>query len=355
MRLVDAARPMFARHETFHPRYGWFRKAYSFAVWDRYVFTRKDAPVVIGVGKNMVRAIRFWGLAAKLLVEDPSAPNRRSPGLVPTRIGNALFGEMGWDPFTEDPGTLWLLQWLLLAPRSRLPVWWLAFNDFNAVEFDDNALDQAVEAQLEALSSWKTPHPTSRKKDVRALLRTYGPPVRSARTSIDDILDCPLRELNLIEISPATGRYRFVLGPKPTLPSEVVAYAALDYIARTGAAGNTVTLSRLAYDSGAPGRAFKLSETELLQALEPTLDRVQALDLVTPTGAAQLSWHGDPTLIAVDVLNGYYQASPPDMRAGTYGDQPVDAELIDALGLGSNPSEAERELQLSSGIVIGGR
>ena len=354
MRLADAALPMFARHETFHPRYGWFRKAYRFAAWDPYVFTRKDAPVVIGVGKNMVRAIRFWGLASKLLVEDPKSANRRSPGLVPTRIGNALFGEMGWDPFTEDPGTLWLLHWLLLAPPSRLPVWWLAFNDFNAVEFDDSALDQAVETQLEALSAWKTPHPTSRKKDVRALLRTYGPPARSARTSIDDILDCPLRELKLIDVSPATGRNRFMLGPKPTLPSEVVTYAALDYTARTGAAGNTGTLSRLAYEAGAPGRAFKLSESELLEALEPTLERVKTLDVVTPTGASQLSWQGDPTLIAVEVLNGYYQASPPDMRAGIYADQPVDEDLIDALGLGRDPSEAERELQLASGIVFGG-
>ena len=77
------------------------------------MFGRSDAPVIIGVGKNMVRSIRFWGLAAKLLVEDPEAPNRRSPGLVPTRVGHALFGEMGWDPFMEDPGTLWLLHWLL--------------------------------------------------------------------------------------------------------------------------------------------------------------------------------------------------------------------------------------------------
>ena len=29
MRLVEAAKPTFARHETFHPRYGWFRKAYA--------------------------------------------------------------------------------------------------------------------------------------------------------------------------------------------------------------------------------------------------------------------------------------------------------------------------------------
>ena len=30
----------FARHETFHPRYGWFRKAYSVAAQDPYVFNR---------------------------------------------------------------------------------------------------------------------------------------------------------------------------------------------------------------------------------------------------------------------------------------------------------------------------
>ena len=355
MRLVDAALPMFARHETFHPRYGWFRKAYWFAARNPSVFGRSDAPVIIGVGKNMVRSIRFWGLAAKLLVEDPEAPNRRSPGLVPTRVGHALFGEMGWDPFMEDPGTLWLLHWLLMAPPSRLPVWWLAFNDFDAVEFDDSNLDLAVETQLEAVSSWKTPHPSSRKKDVRALLRTYGPPVRSARTSIDDILDCPLRELNLIEVSAATGRYRFTLGPKPTLPSEVVAYAALDYIARTGTSGNTVTLSRLAYESGAPGRVFKLTETELSQALEPTLNQSDALDLVTPTGASQLSWRGDPTRIAVDVLNSYYRASSPDMRAGHCGDQPVEDDLLEELGLGRNPSEAMRKLYDGTPVAMGGR
>ena len=92
MRLVDAAKPTFARHETFHPRYGWFRKAYRFAAADPHIFSREDAPVRIGVGKNMVRAIRFWGLAAKLIEVDQGSSNRRTPGLVPTPRGHALFG-----------------------------------------------------------------------------------------------------------------------------------------------------------------------------------------------------------------------------------------------------------------------
>ena len=174
MRLVDAAEPTFARHETFHPRYGWFRKAYVHVVLDPEVFAREDAAVVLGVGKNMVRSIRFWGLAAKVVVEDGQSIGR-SRALVPTRMGHALFGECGWDPYMEDPGTLWLLHWLLLAPRSRLPVWWLVFNEIHAVEFTDTDLELGILVQLEAASEWAEPHQKSVYKDLSALLRTYAP------------------------------------------------------------------------------------------------------------------------------------------------------------------------------------
>ena len=175
MRLVEAAVPMFARHETFHPRYGWFRKAYAQVAADPRAFFGDDAPVRIGVGKNMVRAIRFWGLAAKLIVEDPRSPNPRSPDLTTTPLGDALFGEDGWDPYMEDPGTLWLLHWLLLAPPSHLPIWWLAFNEFHALEFTEDDLQAAVDTQLDLAAEWRKPHTSSIKKDVGALLRTYAP------------------------------------------------------------------------------------------------------------------------------------------------------------------------------------
>ena len=49
MRLVDAASPMFARHETFHPRYGWFRKAYASSARDPYG-RRLHEPAALNVG-----------------------------------------------------------------------------------------------------------------------------------------------------------------------------------------------------------------------------------------------------------------------------------------------------------------
>ena len=315
MRVVEAAKPTFARHETFHPRYGWFRKAYTFVAADAHVFSREDAPIRVGVGKNMVRAIRFWGLAAKLLEVDRGSSNRRTPGLVPTRWGHALFGESGWDRYMEDPGTLWLLHWLLLAPPSLLPVWWLAFNEFHAVEFADDDLYGAVTTQLEAVAEWNAPHPSSVRKDVSALLRTYAPAEQSRRSGIEDVLDCPLRELNLIGRSVATNRYRFTLGAKPTLPAAVLAYAALDYIARIDVRGNTVTFGRLAHEPGGPGKVFKLTEGELLAVLEPLAEETDAVALTASTGAIQLSWSGDPSAIATAILDRYYGCSLSDNRA----------------------------------------
>ena len=315
MRLLDATKPMFARHETFHPRYGWFRKAYRFTTTDPHIFSREDAPVRIGVGKNMVRAIRFWGCAAKLIEEKERTSNRRGSDLIPTALGDALFGGSGWDRYMEDPGTLWLLHWLLLAPPSLLPVWWIAFNDFHALEFDDDDLVGAVRAQIETVAEWNTPHLSSLKKDVGAMLRTYAPAERTGRSSIDDVLDCPLRELNLVGRSVGTNRYRFALGSKPTLPAAILGYAALDYGARTSIGGNTVTLGRLVHEPGAPGKVFKLNEGELLAAIEPLARESDAIALTTSTGAVQLSWSGKPSEIATEILDRYYGCFVSDIRA----------------------------------------
>ena len=335
MQLSEAAEPVFARHETFHPRYGWFRKAYVAATRDPYVFASEDAPVRLGVGKNMVRSIRFWGLAAKVVtgVPDPAAVSKRKPSIVvPTRFGEALFGEGGWDPWMEDPGTLWLLHWRMLAQPCRLPVWWLALCDFNAVEFELEDLGRTVLTQLRAVPDWKEPSESAVQKDLSAFMRTYAPTVRVGRESLDDAADCPLRELRLVGRSEATGAHRYKLGPKPTLASAVAAHAVLDWIARIGFTGQTITLERIAAERGSPASVFKLSAVDLLVALTPAVEASSSLDLATPTGVPQLSWKGDPAVIAAELLSRHYRVVPECPTAGPSGDKP--AERIDESNLG---------------------
>lgn len=114
----------FARHETFHPRFGWLKKGFDRASVDSEIFLREDAPVRLGVGKNMVRSIRYWCSAFKLLKDDQ-----------PTEFGRQLLGQDGWNPYLEDSASLWLLHWKLFEYPCQATAWNFACNDFRQVEF----------------------------------------------------------------------------------------------------------------------------------------------------------------------------------------------------------------------------
>lgn len=188
------------------------------------------------------------------------------------------------------------------------------------VEFDDDELEQVICTQLQ-VADWRTPHRSSIRKDVRALLRTYTPADRSARTGIDDILDCPLRELRLLGHSEATERYRFATGAKPSLPAAVVAFAAMDYVDRTAPETRTVTLSHLAQESGGPGKAFRLTEGDLREAMGAVAAESARIDLVNVAGVSQLTWCGSPRSTAFAVLDDYYGRSIDRSRAA--GEMPA--------------------------------
>ncbi len=298
MRLEAACQPAFARHETFHPRYGWVKKAYDAAAAGGDVFNSDEAVVTLGVGKNMVKSIRFWGTAFGVIA-NAAVPGSRTPKAVPTPFGELLFADDGWDPYCELPGAQWLLHWRLNAPGSIAPVWWLAMNEYSAVEFTPEELEQFV---ADRCRDWANPHHTAIHKDVSCMLRMYSSG-ESARATFDDLVDCPFRELNLLRPSPSEpGAYRFEIGPKPTLPAAVVAYAALDFISRSDSSSRVVNVSRLATEHGGPGRVFKLPEPELVRLLEEVGRESGDFELGSSAGAVQIAFDDDPDSIATALL-----------------------------------------------------
>jgi hypothetical protein len=82
----------FGRHETFHLRFAWLSKGFSALQKDQTLFENTDkATVTLGVGKNMVSAIRYWLRATQLIDVKTDEP---------TEIGNYIFdSKNGVDPF----------------------------------------------------------------------------------------------------------------------------------------------------------------------------------------------------------------------------------------------------------------
>ena len=282
------ANPTFAGHQTFAFRSGWLKKGMdaiqAAASGNDDVFASDDALVTLGVGKNMVQSIRHW-LVVTRVAEDPPERGRRR--LEPTALGAALFGSpsiraSGWDPFLEDPGSLWLLHWQLAGPGSLAFTWTWTFNCFREYEFSRQSLTDALLRSTEGRSP-RTPSRETIGRDVDCLIHSYA---RDMEGADEDALDCPLGELGLIRHS-LDRRYAFVVGPKPDLPPAVFYYAALSYWNWRHAGSATLSTHDLAYAEGSPGQAFKLDIDSVLAYLDRIEDATKGRLSFTDTPLVQ--------------------------------------------------------------------
>lgn len=294
---------VFARHETFHPRFGWLKKGFDLAKQDPDIFLREDAPVRLGVGKNMVNAIRYWCNAFKVLTVTESSKNSRSG--IPSDFGKKLLDEDGWDPFLEDPASLWLLHWNLLKPTCEAAAWYFVFNVFRGTEFSAEELMAQLQGYRDSLGSRVVD--SSLTKDISCILRMYVAQ-REKTGFVEDSIDCPFTELGIIHTAGESKRYTFRTGGKASLPAEIVVAACLEYARSSSHGEKTIAISRLLYDVGSPGMAFKLSESAICDALEQLCKSQNSIALSDSAGLIQFSFFEEPLKLAGDILDNYYRA-----------------------------------------------
>ena len=161
-------RASFGRHETFSLRYAWLTKGFQAFMKKKTIFSSDEATIELGVGKNMVNAIKYWLRAASMLEEN-------SEGLDKTELGTALFSEKGWDQYLEDEATLWLIHWLLATNFDTSTAWYWFFNCFHKTEFTQeeaaDALAEFVKGHLKSKHSEKTV-----RQEIAMILRMYTSP-----------------------------------------------------------------------------------------------------------------------------------------------------------------------------------
>ena len=310
--MTVAERVSFSGHETFPFRYTWLKKAVDAVDADEYAFHHADeAMVKLGVGKNMVSSMRHWGIATGMLSELPAQGGSRIRPLRSSNLGERLFRDGGWDPFLEDPGTLWLLHWQLVSRPERATTWWWVFNQYPGIVFTRADIQEAL-GTLVAHQGWTRVTPESLKRDIDVFLRTYAPQ-RRRNIMLEDTLDCPLAELGVMRASSQQQTFALIRSDHESLPDEIFAYALADYLQRRPNQTQTVTLEDLAFGEGAPGRAFSLDEPGLLGRL----DRLEALTdggvvFDETAGLKQIYVHraSEP----VTLLRHYYESPAAERR-----------------------------------------
>ena len=314
MRVDHVCIKKFGAHQTFSPRFGWLKKAFDGVTENPQIFSDDDAPRHLGVGKNMVDAIAFWATAFRVITPLNEKAKSGAKLYDVTPFGRFIFDrERGVDQFLEDPNTLWLLHWNALQVGCQLPVWWLSFNSFHAVEFSSEALQIFVVEQTTS-SNWNFNNLRPIQKDVDCLLKMYSPRENQARLTVDDFLDSPFRDLGLLTTSSLSSHgFRFEYGPKAGLSPAVALSICLDFISRTTPDARTVTVGRLANDHGSPGRLLKLSEQALGDLLISAAAKFPELvSLSSPTGSMQLNANQSPETLREMVLRAHYKLKSKD-------------------------------------------
>jgi hypothetical protein len=226
------------------------------------VFARDDATTTLGVGKNMVRSIRHWCTAAGLIEEFGDDAMNKAVKYRPSDLGRRLVSDDGWDPYLEDPATLWLLHWKIASNSRRSTTWFWAFSYVFEPEFTRDTLLSALE-QWASGAEWKRIAASSFKRDVDVFIRSYVPSRQGQSEVAEDSLDCPLVELGLIRESGDRQTFQFNRGSQPGLPTGILVYATLDYWMRAAPVTETISLHDLAHRAGSPGRLFQVDEDSL--------------------------------------------------------------------------------------------
>jgi hypothetical protein len=259
----------FSGHETFACRYAWLPKAYRALRENPKALIDEDwAMVELGIGKNMVRSLRFWvevmGVAVPV----------KGVGQKLTLFANEIFKKSGFDPYLEDVRTLWLLHWNISSQHVSIPfAWRYLLNQWPYPELSRSEVLRAF--ALESESRGHSHSAITLSQHFDAFLHTYYS-ARGDSVAVEDSLDGPLVELGLLqqvgERKSDGGRWENVFAfrreSKPEITEELFDYCVKDFWERFWSSEDALTLREVALGVCSPGQVFKLPEEDIRARLD---------------------------------------------------------------------------------------
>ena len=268
----------FRAHDTFFIRKGWLSKGM------RCVFNRPDVFVahdenpmdVLGIGANMVKALRYW-LQAVGLTEGRRAQNF-------TNLGALIYEH---DTYIEELGTLYLLQYRLASQRDNATAWYFFFNEFSMSEFSREDFVLALQKYIKMEDSENDYAIRSLNDDFQCIISTYLPRYKSNPTKVspENNIDCPFGELGLIDI---LNKRKKTYKKSIPLSSTLNPYVVLAVIVENAGGRREISLNELLTAPCNIGKSFNLDSITMLDALYRIeklglikINRTAGLDVIT--------------------------------------------------------------------------
>lgn len=278
----------FSGHESFPCKLLWLKKGYDFVRLGKD-FNADNAVVDLGVGKNMVSAIRYWMRAFGL------SSNKETEW-----IADYLFdSQNGKDCYLEDLGTLWLLHFLLVYSEEAT-LYKLFFIDFQKErhQFDRNQISSFVKRKMTEAGKFTLYNENTVKKDVGVLLQNYCLP-RKPQSNED--FSTLLMDLDLLRQKEDGKDYYFNIDGKRQVTPEIFLFALLMTMDEADRSVSYDVLQEL-------GLVFCMTDLEVIDMLK-TLAEQYSKSIVYSDVAGIRQLQFVVKMDSKEVLDNYYDAN----------------------------------------------
>ena len=251
----------FRAHDTFFIRKGWLSKGMKYVHSKPDIFVSKDEdPMdVLGIGANMVKALRYW-LQAVGLTQEPNSGRRIQTF---TALGESIYKN---DRYIEEMGTLLLLHYRLASNFNDATAWYLFFNEFNMTKFTRDDFVEFLQRRIKMEEGEAPVAIRSLNDDFSCIINTYLPRYKTNpnRVAPESNIDCPFGELGLIDVlSKEKKSYRKAIPAAQTIDP----WIAMAVIADRAENSKEISLNELLTAPKNIGRTFNLDAITMLDIL----------------------------------------------------------------------------------------
>lgn len=257
-------------HDSFVCRYAWLPKAVEGIQKDPTIFSDEDQAIVeFGIGKNMVKSLRFW--LSSMGIADYS----QKEGFKLTKFGERIFlGSNALDPYLEDLKTLWLLHWNISSNYNEpLLAWDFLLNRWHNPDITPSKVLDAFEKEIKKQN--REASEKTLKDHLSIFLHTYIPTKGPKGEVKEDNLDSPLSELGLIlenGFKKDSGKretiYKFNKDEKHEVTNKLFVYSIIDFRNKLYPNSQMLSFKQIAMDYGSPGQIYKIPESAIRERLE---------------------------------------------------------------------------------------
>ncbi len=291
----------FRAHDTFFIRKGWLSKGMK-AVYnspDVFVSKEKNPMDELGIGSNMVKALRYW-LQVVGLTQEPKTGKRDQSF---TELGKLVFE---CDRYIEEIGTLYLLHYMMVTNHEDATAWYYFFNEFGLKEFNREDYVRMLQSHIAMNGEERKPDRTL-NDDFACLINTYVPRYKSnpGKVSAENNIDCPFGELGLIDI---IGKQSGEMVYKKTTPSvkSFDPWIILAIIINESNGKTEIPLSALLTRPKNIGKVFNLDSIAMMDILH-SVEKTGHIKVIRTAGLDIIQLRNTEHLSFMDCVRQFYE------------------------------------------------